>query len=94
INTLEQTEEGLMIQDKQLRFNLSSAYENYQIQSNNMEVMQNVFNSYSEKFKYGVASSMQVTTSSTELVNAQNDYVTSLLEMVNAHIELKILLNK
>lgn len=94
INTLEQTTEGLMIQDKQLRFNLSSAYENYQIQSNNMEVMQNVFNSYAEKFKYGVASSMQVTTSSTELVNAQNDYVNSLLEMVNAHIELKILLNK
>jgi outer membrane protein TolC len=53
-----------------------------------------IFNSYAEKFKYGVASSMQVTTSSTELVNAQNDYVNSLLEMVNAHIELKILLNK
>lgn len=61
----------LGIQEKQLRYNLTSAYENFEIQSNNIDVMQRVFKSNSEKFKYGTISSMQLTTSSTELISAQ-----------------------
>ena len=93
-NTVEDTEIGLKIQEKQLKYNLTSAYENYTVQKENIKVMSSVFNSYGEKFKYGRASSMDVTNSSMNLTTAQTNYVNSVLEMVNANIELKKLLNK
>ncbi|MBR0502529.1 MAG: TolC family protein [Paludibacteraceae bacterium] len=93
-NELEDTELQLRIQEKQLRYNLVSAFENYQIQNENMEVMQRVFKSNTEKFKYGTISSMDLTRSSTDLVNAQNTYVSALVDMITAHVELKKLLNK
>lgn len=94
LNELEDTELQLRIQEKQLRYNLVSAFENYQIQNENMEVMQRVFKSNTEKFKYGTISSMDLTRSSTDLVNAQNTYVSALVDMITAHVELKKLLNK
>lgn len=93
-NTVENTEIGLKIQEKQLKYNLTSAYENYNVQKENIKVMESVFNSYGEKFKYGRASSMDVTNSSISLTSAQSDYIQSMLQMVNANIELKKLLNK
>ena len=56
--------------------------------------MSDLFNSYGEKFKHGRASSMDVTNSSMSLNSAQSDYIKAVLEMVNANIELKKLLNK
>ncbi|MCQ2189273.1 MAG: TolC family protein [Paludibacteraceae bacterium] len=93
-NTVENAEVGLKIQEKQLKYNLTSAFENYNIQKDNIQVMTSVFNSYGEKFKYGRASSMDVTNSSINLTQAQSNYINSVLEMVNANIELKKLLNK
>lgn len=93
-NTVEDTEIGLKIQEKQLKYNLTSAYENYTIQKDNIKVMSDLFNSYGEKFKHGRASSMDVTNSSMSLNSAQSDYIKAVLEMVNANIELKKLLNK
>jgi outer membrane protein TolC len=94
LNQLEDAKQNLDIQEKQLRYNLTSTYEDFMIQSNNIAVMQRVFNSNSEKFKYGTISSMALTTSSTDLVAAQNTYVSSLLEMVSAYVSLRNLLNK
>ncbi len=93
-NKLEDAKLQLGIQESQLRYNLISAYENHEIQSNNIDVMQRVFKSNSEKYKYGTISSMQLTTSSTELVNAQNTYINALMDMVTAYVNLKVLLNK
>lgn len=93
-NTVEDTEIGLKVKEKQLKYNLTSAYENYTIQKDNIQVMSDLFNSYGEKFKHGRASSMDVTNSSMSLNSAQSDYIKAVLEMVNANIELKKLLNK
>ena len=94
LNNMKDTEQQLGIQEKQLRYNLVSAYENHEIQSDNIEVMQRVFKSNSEKFKYGTISSMQLTTSSTDLISAQNTYITALMDMISAYVDLKVLLNK
>lgn len=93
-NTLADTEDALRVQDKQLRYNLTSAYENYQTQTKNLDVSQRVFDNISRKFEQGYASSTDVTNSSITLLAAQSDYVSAMLQMVNAHIELKKLLNK
>lgn len=93
-NSLADAEDGLYLQHKQLRSDLSSAYENFDVQKLNIEVSQRVFNSTSEKFKFGYASSVELINSSMTLLTAQSDYIQSILTLVNAQIELKKLLNK
>lgn len=93
-NTLADTEDALRVQDKQLRYNLSSAYEDFDTQKLNIEVSQRVFKSTSNKYEHGYASSLELTNASTTLLSAQSDYIQSLLSLVNAQIDLKKLLNK
>ena len=94
LNTLEDTEMSLRIQHRQLRYNLSSAYESYQTQKKNVEVSQSVFDNISKKYEFGLASSLDVTTSASNLISAQSGYVQAAYEYVNARIELEKLLNK
>ena len=82
-----------MVQERQLRYNLVSAYENYQNQNDNIEVSQRVFNNILNKYKVGMASSLDVTNSSNNLITAQSNYIQSIMELVNAKIELENLLN-
>lgn len=93
-NTLLDTQDALNVQDQQLRYNLNSAYENYEIQKNNIKVTESVFLQISHKYEVGVASSIELTTASTNLITAQSNYVQSLLQLVNADIALRKLLNQ
>lgn len=93
-NTLADTEDQLRVSDRQYRYDLVSAYDNYQIQKRNIEVTQRVFDNMSKKFEYGYASSLDVTNTSTNLITAQQNYIQALTSMVNAYINLKNLLNK
>ena len=94
LNTLEDTELALNVQHRQLLYNLRSAVEKYEIQKQNVAVAQRVFDNIAKKYEFGVASSLDVTNSGTNLVSAQSAYVQSLLEIVNAQISLEQLLNK
>ena len=93
-NSLADARDGLMVQHKQLRYNLSTAYEDFDTQKLNIDVSQRVFESTSNKFEYGHASSLELTNASMTLLTAQSDYVQAILNLVNAQIELKKLLNK
>lgn len=93
-NTLSDTEDQLRVSDRQYRYDLVTAYDNYQIQKRNIEVTQRVFDNMAKKFEYGYASSLDVTNTSTNLISAQQNYIQALTSMVNAHINLKNLLNK
>jgi outer membrane protein TolC len=93
-NTLADTEDQLRVSDRQYRYDLVSAYDNYEIQKRNIEVTQRVFDNMAKKFEYGYASSLDVTNTSTNLITAQQNYIQALTSMVNAHINLKNLLNK
>lgn len=94
LNTLEDTELALNVQYRQLVYNLRSAIEKYEIQKQNVEVAGRVFDNIAKKYEYGVASSLDVTNSGTNLIAAQSSYVQALLEIVNAQISLEQLLNK
>ncbi|MCQ2605728.1 MAG: TolC family protein [Bacteroidales bacterium] len=93
-NTLETSKDGLLVQDKQLRYNLTSAYETYQTQESNLDVTKRVFENISIKFEHGAASSMEVTNASTNLVAAQSSYINAMLQLITAKVELEVLLNK
>jgi len=94
INKIIDLEDNLKLQDKQLRFNLNSAYENYIIQKKNIDVTNRVFNNVSQKFHYGKASSLEVTMANTDFISAQNSYIQALMDVVSAQIALINLLNK
>jgi outer membrane protein TolC len=93
LNTFQDTRESLIIQHRQLSYNLSSSYESFETQKKNMVVVQRVFDNVSRKYEQGVASSLDVTNSGTELISAQSNYVQALLDVVNAQVELEKLLN-
>jgi len=93
-NTLSETTDNLEIQYRQLCFNLTNAYETYINEKDNIEVSQRVFNSSTEKFKWGAASNLELTNASNDLINAQSTYVQAMLELINAQSELEEFLNK
>jgi len=93
LNVFDDTREGLIIQHRQLSYNLSSAVENFETQKKNKVVVQRVFDNISKKYEQGVASSLDVTNSGSELIASQSSYVQALLQMVTAQIELEKLLN-
>ncbi|MBR4564444.1 MAG: TolC family protein [Paludibacteraceae bacterium] len=93
-NTLSETTDNLEIQYRQLCFNLTNAYETYLNEKDNIEVTQRVFNSATEKFKWGAASNIELTNASNDLINAQSTYVQAMLTLINAQSELEEFLNK
>lgn len=93
-NSRRQAEDGLRLQYNQLRYDLASALENYDIQSRNMEVTQRVFASLSEKYKYGRASSLELTQASTDIITAQSNYIQAVMSVISAQVALENLLNK
>ncbi len=92
-NTVKTTEDALYVQERQLRYNLVSALENYENQCDNIEVSQRVFNNILNKYKYGMSSSLDVTNASNNLITAQSNYVQSIMTLLNAQIELETLMN-
>lgn len=92
-NTVKITEDALYVQERQLRYNLVSALENYENQCDNIEVSQRVFNNILNKYKYGMSSSLDVTNASNNLITAQSNYVQSVMTLLNAQIELETLMN-
>jgi len=93
-NTRRQAEDGLQVQYNQLRYDLASALETYDIQRRNLDVTQRVFTNIAEKYKYGRASSLEVTTASNDIIAAQNSYIQAAMNVISAQTALEILLNK
>jgi outer membrane protein TolC len=84
----------LSVQEKQLRFNLRNAYENYLNQKKNIEVSNRVFSNITKKYQQGVSSSLDLTNGNNNLLSAQSNYISSLLQLLNAEAELNNLLGK
>ena len=93
VNTLNETTDNLGIQNQQLRFNLSNAYETYMNERDNIEVTKRVFRNTTNKFEHGVASSLELTNASNDLISAQSSYVQAVMSLVNAQVELAKFLN-
>ena len=92
-NTLSETTDNLEIQYRQLCYNLTSTYETYLNEKDNIDVAQRVFASATNKYKYGASSNLELTNASNDLINAQSTYVQAILSLVNAQVELEKFLN-
>ncbi len=90
----EYLSDQLSIQEKQLRFNLRNALDKYQSQKENVEVSERVYENMNMKYQQGLVSSIDLTTSNSNYLQAETQYVNALLQLLQAHTELEKLMNE
>ena len=92
-NTFSQTKDNLDIQYQNLRYTLVNNYETYVNQKENNEVTMRVMKNISDKYKWGAASALDLTTASNDLITAQSNYVQAVMNLVQSAVNLEIFLN-
>jgi outer membrane protein TolC len=85
--------EQLLIQEKQLRYNLVNASEQYDLQKANVDVSKRVYASTENKFRQGMASSLDLTQANSLYLQAQNNYISALMNLLQTKLALDKLLN-
>jgi outer membrane protein TolC len=92
-NTRELVSDQLLLQEKQLRYDLVNANLQYLSQKDNVEVARRVYVSTENKFRQGMASSLELTQANSQYLQAENNYVTSLMNLLQTKVALDKLLN-
>lgn len=93
MTTKDMITEQLLLQEKQLRFNLVNANLQYKSQKDNVEVSKRVYASTENKFKQGMASSLELTQANSLYLQAENNYVSALMNLLQTKLALDKLLN-
>jgi outer membrane protein len=91
--TKEMVTDQLLLQEKQLRYNLVNANQQYISQKDNIDVSKRVYTSMENKFRQGMASSLELTQANTLYLQAENNYITSLMSLLQTKLALDKLLN-
>lgn len=91
--TKDMVTDQLLLQEKQLRYNLVNANLNYKSQKDNIDVAKRVYASMENKFKQGMASSLELTQSNSLYLQAENNYVSALMNLLQTKLALDKLLN-
>jgi outer membrane protein len=92
-NQMELFTEQLVDTGKAARYNLNNALEQFESQKANVEVAQRVYRNMRTKFEHGVASSLDLTTANNNYLQAENSYISSLMQLLQAQVEMDKLLN-
>jgi outer membrane protein TolC len=83
----------LLIQEKQSRYNLRSGFEQYESQKENVEVSKRVYDNINLKYQQGLVSSLDLTTANNNYLQAESGYISALMQLLNAQLELDKLIN-
>jgi outer membrane protein len=92
-NTKEMVSDQLQMQDQQLRYNLENANIQYKSQKANVDVSKRVYSSMENKYKQGVASSLELTESNSLYLQAESNYISALMNLLQTKLALDKLLN-
>jgi outer membrane protein len=93
VTTKEMITEQLLLQEKQLRYNLVNANLQYKSQKENVDVSKRVYKSTENKLRQGMASSLELTQSNSLYLQAENNYVSALMNLLQTKLALDKLLN-
>lgn len=91
--TKSMVRDQLMLQEKQLRYNLLNANEQFMSQKDNVEVAKRIYTSVENKYKQGMASSLDLTQANGNYLNAENNYISGLMNLLQSKLALDKLLN-
>ena len=99
--TLQQTqlnksllEDQLLLQEAQYKYDLQNATENYNLQKENVEVAKSVLGHYQAKFNVGNISSLDLTQANNNYLEAENNYTSACLDLLEARTNLLKLYNE
>ena len=84
----------LLLQEKQLRFNLLNAYEQFKTQKDNVEIAGRVLASFQNKYNVGMASSLDLTQANDNYLAAQSNYLNSIINLLQTKVSFDKLMNK
>lgn len=93
VNTKDMVAEQLLLQEKQLRYNLVNANQQFISQKENVEVSRRVYTSTENKFRQGMASSLDLTQANSLYLQAENNYITALMNLMQTKVALDKLLS-
>lgn len=92
-NTRLMVQDQLLMQEKQYRFDLINAIEQYELQKRGIDVAKRIYDNTEVKYTHGVASSLQLTQASDNYLKAQNNYISALMNLLQAKNNFDKLLN-
>lgn len=85
-NSRSMVSDQLLMQEKQLRFNLQSANDQYNLQKENVELAGRVLRSFENKYSQGMASSLDLTVANNNYLSAQSNYLTALMNLLQTKV--------
>ena len=92
-DTREQVARGLQLQLESAQAALDSAHDSYLNTKDNLALTQKVYDKTLIKYKEGVASSMDLTQANDSFLAAQNEYIQSISQLLQAQNSMDRLLN-
>ena len=99
--TLQQTqlnksllEDQLRLNEAQYKYDLQNATENFNLQKENVEVAKSVLGHYQAKFNVGNISSLDLTQANNNYLEAENNYTSACLDLLEAQTNLLKLYNE
>jgi outer membrane protein len=93
-NTRSMVSDQLLLQEKQLRYNLLSANEQYKSQKENIEIAARVLNSIQNKYNQGMASSLDLTQANNNYLTSQSNYLNAIMNLLQTKVSFDKLMNK
>jgi outer membrane protein TolC len=94
LNTKSMISDQLLLQEKQLKFNLLNAFEQFTTQKENVEIAGRVLASFQNKYNQGMASSLELTQANDNYLSAQSNYLNSIISLLQTKVSFDKLMNK
>lgn len=92
-NTLKDVEQQLQLDLKKVRSEYILAAQTYENRKQNLALAEKIERKNSIKFREGLASSIDLRTVQVQLYDSQQQYIESIIDVINKKVELKNLLN-
>ncbi|NNK11186.1 MAG: TolC family protein [Flavobacteriaceae bacterium] len=90
---LEETEERIRLQLERAKSDYQLAVEQYNTTQENLNLAERIENKNQIKYKEGIASSFELRQAQTQLYSAQQEYLQSMVDVINAKTELEVISN-
>ena len=88
MNNMDLLEQQLLINEKQLKYNLKIALQQYKNQKKSAEVSKKVYENIKLKYQQGVVSSLDLTTANNNYITSEANYIRSLMNLLEADVAL------
>lgn len=84
-----QTEQSLQLDVINIKAELQTAFEKYEVEKGNMELAKKILRHTEAKFSSGMVSSMELTQANDQLLKAQSNYFSAIFNVLDAHKKLE-----